>query len=82
MPLKVTYYTDAPIDGVKKCFEQMLNQEIEFVIEPFSKGGQTQTDITIYNEEQPHGVRLPVGTFRVDKTGPHLYITYIHLIRE
>jgi len=46
MPLKVTYYTDAPIDGVKECFEKMLKQEIEFVIKPFYKGGQTQTDIT------------------------------------
>ena len=82
MPLKVTYYTNAPIDGVKACFEKMLNQEIEFVIEPFSKAGQTQTDITVYNEEQPSNVRLPVGSFRVDKIGSHLYIIYIHLIRE
>lgn len=82
MPLKVTYYTDAPIDGVKECFEKMLKQEIEFVIEPFYKGGQTQTDIVIYNEDQPHNVLLPVGSFRVDKLKPHVYITYIHLIRE
>lgn len=82
MPLKVTYYTDAPIDGVKAMFEQMLKQEIEFVIESFYKGGQTQTDITVYNEDQPHNVRLPVWSFRVSKMKPHLYVTYIHLIHE